>query len=181
MFFLRSYFSIPILFAAGGIIFKLSAPPACPPLAKDEKIFVLTGDIRRIPFGLHLLESHPRRRMYIIGVGGIAQGGGDYFSAIIPKDEKAKVVIESESRSTYENAIAVREITSAQSIKKFALVTTEDHMTRALLLMQRRMPDAEIIPCPVPLHGMPAARRIERWGTEYFKYLGTLAGMESKK
>jgi len=47
--------------------------------------------------------------------------------------------------------------------------------------MKRRMPNAEIIACPVPLHGMPAPKRLERWGTEYLKYIGTVLGIESKK
>ena len=166
---------ILLLLAAGGVVFKLSAPRACPQLSRTENIFVLTGDIRRIPFGIRLLERQPMRRMYIIGVGG------HNYSAMIPKSQRGKVHLETESRSTYENAIAIREISRAQGIKRFALVTTADHMNRSMLLVRRRMPDAEIIACPVPLHGMPANRRLERWGTEYLKYLGTLVGIESKK
>ena len=171
----RPYLLILFLFVAGGVFFKLSAPRVCPPLSRSENIFVLTGDVRRIPYGIGLLENRPLRRMYIVGVGG------HNFSAMIPKAQRGKVHLETESRSTYENALAIRSIAGAQNIKKFALVTTADHMNRAMLLVRRRMPNAEIIACPVPLHGMPAPKRLERWGTEYLKYIGTVIGIESKK
>ena len=182
---------VPLLLVAGGVFFKVSSPRTCPPLSRTENIFVLTGDIRRIPAGIRLLENYPMRRMYIIGIGGHSVPGAtagnlstidsNGISQMIPPKERGKVHIETESRSTYENALAIRSIARAQNIKRFALVTTADHMNRSLLLVKRRMPDAEIIACPVPLHGMPANRRLERWGTEYMKFLGTLIGIESKK
>jgi uncharacterized SAM-binding protein YcdF (DUF218 family) len=174
MFFMRPYILITFIIVAGGLHFKSSAPKNCPWLAESESIFVLTGDVRRIPFAMSLLEDHPKRRLYIIGVGG-------NVSAMIPANKRTRVTVESESRTTYENALAMREIVRAQNIKRFAIVTTEDHMPRAMMLARRRMPDAQIIPCPVPLHGMPAPKKLERWATEYAKYLGTMIGIETKK
>jgi len=164
-----------LLFVLGGVIFKISAPRECPPLSRTENIVVLTGDIRRIPFGMQLLKNQPLRRMYIIGVGG------HNYSAMIPRAQRGKIHLETESRTTYENSLAIREIVQAQGIQSFALVTTSDHMHRSLLLIRRRLPNTNIVPCPVPLHGMPANRKLERWGMEYLKYLGTVLGIESKK
>ncbi|MCL1786274.1 MAG: YdcF family protein [Alphaproteobacteria bacterium] len=163
-----------IAVVAGGLYFKSSVPDSCPWLSDSEKIFVLTGDVRRIPFAMALLDNYPNRRLYIIGAGG-------NYSAMIPDDKKSKISIESESRTTYENAVAIREIARAQKINRIALVTTEDHVPRAMMLVRRRMPDAEIIPCPVPLYGMPVPKQLERWATEYVKYLGTAVGVETKK
>lgn len=173
-FFTRPFFWLLILFIATGVYFKSSAPTTCPWLSENERIFVLTGDVRRIPFAKTLLERHPRRHLYIIGVGGD-------FTAMIPTDKRPMITTESESRTTYENALAIREIATAQNLNRFAIVTTEDHMPRAMLLVRRRMPDANIIPCPVPLHGMPAPQRLERWAIEYLKYIGTVLGVESRK
>jgi len=162
------------MIVAGGMYFKSSAPQTCPWLSDSENIFVLTGDVRRIPFAMGLLENHPNRHLYIIGVGG-------NLSPMLPNNKRPKITIESESSTTYENALAIREIARAHNITRLAIVTTEDHMPRAMMLVRRRLPDAKIIPCPVALHGMPAPRRLERWATEYVKYLGTMIGIETKK
>jgi uncharacterized SAM-binding protein YcdF (DUF218 family) len=164
-----------IAFIAGAVWFKMSAPKTCPTLGADAKIFVLTGDVRRIPFATKLLYDFPDRRLYIVGVGT------HNFSPMISDKIRRQIDIEKDSKTTLENAIAIAEIVQAQGFKKIVLVTTADHMMRSELLIRRRLPDTKITPCPVQLNGMPAPRRLERWGLEYLKYLGTLVGLESKK
>ncbi|MCL1902174.1 MAG: YdcF family protein [Alphaproteobacteria bacterium] len=166
---------IILILGLGGIWFKSAAPTRCPTLSSDAKIFVLTGDVRRIPFAIKKLNGFPDRRLYIIGVGT------HNFDPFIPDATRRQIVIENDSRTTSENAIAIREIAIAQNFKKIVLVTTADHMMRSELLILRQLPDVKITPCPVPLYGMDATRRLERWGYEYLKYLGTLMGIDSKK
>ncbi|MCL2538604.1 MAG: YdcF family protein [Alphaproteobacteria bacterium] len=162
-------------FVIGGAWFKMSTPDTCPAIASDAKIFVLTGDARRIPFAADLLDGHPSRRLYIIGVGGY-----DY-PYLTPGELRHQIKIENESKTTAENAIAIRDIVREQNIRRIVLVTTQDHMKRSELLIRRQLPDVKIIECPVPLHGTDAALRLERWTLEYMKYIGTMLGVESKK
>ena len=59
-----------ILIAGGAVIFKVS-PSKCASIRGDDTLFVLTGDSRRIPYAMKLLEHHPHRRLEIIGVVGM--------------------------------------------------------------------------------------------------------------
>jgi len=163
------------LFVVGGVWFKRAAPTACPALSADAKIFVLTGDARRIPFATAKLTGFPDRRLFIIGVGT------HNFSGYIGDNIRAQVADEYESKSTSENAAAIKTIADAGHFRKIVLVTTADHMMRAMVLVQRQLPDTAIVACPVPLNGTPAVRRLERWGTEYVKYIGTIVGIEKRK
>ena len=159
---------------AGAVWFKRSAPTKCPALSADAKIFVLTGDSRRIPFATAKLSGFPDRRLYIIGVGT------HNFAQYVNDDVRRQVTDEYESKSTAENAVAIKNIVTAEKFRKIVLVTTADHMMRSMVLVQRQLPDTAIVACPVPLNGTPVARRMERWGTEYVKYLGTIAGIEKR-
>ncbi len=155
------------LFVLGGIIFKWSAPTECTSVLKDDSIFVLTGDARRIPFAMKILQSHPDGDLYIIGAGAVAS------------DEiLGHATIESESKSTYQNAVAIRNIAHRTGLDRLVLVTTEEHMNRALYLTRHELPDTEIIACPVRLTGMPAGKRLERWVVEYIKYIVTHFGIK---
>jgi uncharacterized SAM-binding protein YcdF (DUF218 family) len=158
-----------LLFAGGGVVFKLAAP-GCGQIAGDARMFVLTGDPRRIPFAVRMLRDHPHRRLYVIGAGTPAMDSA--FAA--------QIEIESRSKSTYENAIAVKSIARRDSLGSIAVITTADHMNRALFLIRRQLPYVEISVCSVPLDKMPASRRLERWTTEYIKFLGTLLGLEKR-
>ncbi len=153
-------------FVLGGMVFKTTAPTSCGTLHPRASIFVLTGDARRIPFAMRQMRRYPESQLYIIGAGG----SGTY-------NTPGPVVIESDSKSTYQNAIAIRKIVDQSGIDRIVLVTTVDHMNRAMYLARREMPNIEITPCPVPLNGTPVAKRIERWTTEYIKYIGTLVGI----
>ena len=165
---------IILLFVLGGVWFKATAPVRCPTPATDAKIFVLTGDARRIPFAAKFLNGYPDRHLFIVGVGT------HNFSSMISDDLRRQITIESESKTTLENAIAIRNIALARNLRHIVLVTTADHMNRSNLLIRRQLPYVKIIACPVPLHGMPATQRLERWTWEYIKYLGTLIGIENR-
>lgn len=153
-------------FVIGGMVFKTTAPTQCATILPGDNIFVLTGDARRIPFALRQMRQYPDTQLYVIGAGG----DGTYRA---PRP----VVVESDSKSTYQNAVAIRKIADADGINRIVLVTSVDHMNRAKYLVRRELPNLEIAPCPVPLNGTPVAKRIERWTTEYVKYIGTLVGI----
>lgn len=155
------------LFILGGVVFKWTTPTECGPILKDDSIFVLTGDARRIPYAMEMFSTHPDTDLYIIGAGTTA-----------PAEVLQYATVESESKSTYQNAIAIRNIAKKTGLDRLVLVTTEDHMNRALHLVRDELPDIDIIACPVRLTGTPAGKRLERWATEYVKYIVTMFGIK---
>ena len=158
-----------VLFAGGFVAFKMSEP-SCQPIGERAHIFVLTGDARRIPFALEKLEGYPNRKLYIIGAGAPA----------FDTKFDSQIEVESESKTTYENAVAIRHIARKKLLTKIVVVTTADHMIRATFLIKKQMPYADINACPVPLAKMPATKRLERWAEEYIKFIGTIIGIESR-
>ena len=163
-----------IILAGGAVAFKLATPNSCAGVRGDDTLFVLTGDSRRIPFAMNLLEYHTNRKLYIIGVGG------DNYAATIPTKLKNNIEIESDSKSTFENSVAVRKFAEKNQLNRIVIVTTDAHMNRSMLLMRRQMPDKTIIACPITLKKMPPTERLAHWGMEYIKYIATLAGVHDK-
>ncbi len=156
---------IILCFVIGGMVFKFTVPRQCNGIQHDDSIFVLTGDMRRIPFAMRQMHAYPDTDLYIIGAGA-----SNYEIA-------NRVKIESDSKSTYQNALAIRDIAQRAGLDRIVIITTEDHMNRAKYLISRELPDTEIIACPVPLTGMPPAKRLERWVVEYIKYIATMIGI----
>ena len=155
-------------FIIGGIIFKATSPKQCTSIRSDDSIFVLTGDQRRIPFAIRKMREFPDADLYIIGAGARQN-----------EIELAQhAIIESKSKSTYQNALAIKNIAHQHDLRRVVLITTEDHMQRAKYLVHSELPNAEIISCPAVLIGMSPGKRLERWATEYIKYIVTLIGIK---
>lgn len=154
-------------FVLGGMMFKLTSPLNCGPILPNDNIFVLTGDERRVPFALRQIEKYPTTKMHIIGVGG-------HKFDINGKH----VTMETKSKSTYQNALAIEKIVHQKHLHRIVVVTTEEHMKRATHLIHLETPDTELVMCSAPLTGMPASQRLQRWTVEYVKYLATLFGIK---
>jgi len=152
-------------FVFGGIMFKSFTPPRCESLLQDDNIFVLTGDERRIPYALKKLDDLQYGNLYIIGAGA-----GNIT-------EREHVSIEAQSKSTYQNSLAIKKIVEQQKLHRVVIITTEDHMNRSLYLLRDVLPETDIVPCPASLTGMPTPMRVKRWGLEYIKYIVTLIGI----
>ena len=154
-------------FVIGGMFFKSSTPRYCGQIYNNDSIFVLTGDERRIPFAIRKMHEYPNADLYIIGVG--APG---------PLNLGRPAIIESTSKSTYQNALAIKKIVTDKNLKRIVIITTEDHINRAKYLIRSELPNTEIVACPATLIGMPPAKRLERWTTEYIKYIVTMFGIK---
>ena len=152
----------------GGMVFKSSAPRTCGEIMPNDTIFVLTGDVRRIPFAMRTVAQYSDTNVYIIGAGAQT----NLFDLARP------VNVESNSKSTYQNALAIKNIVQEKDLKRIVIVTTEDHMNRAEYLIRHELPTTEIVTCPATLYGMPTTRRLERWTTEYIKYIVTMFGIK---
>lgn len=155
------------LFIIGGLVFKATSPIQCGTILPNDSIFVLTGDERRIPFAVQKMQEFPNTDLYIIGAG--IQGD---------VQTSEHVIIESESKSTYQNALAIKKIATEKNLERIVVITTEDHINRARYLIHSELPNTEIISCPATLYGMPARKRLERWATEYIKYIVTMFGVK---
>ena len=155
------------LFVLGGMIFKLSSPMGCGPILPNDNLFILTGDARRVPYALQQTERYPTAKIHIIGVGGHKFDTGLH-----------RVVMEKESKNTYQNALAIQKIVQQKHLDRIVIVTTEEHMKRAIHLIHHETPTTELVTCSAPLVGMPASRRLERWTVEYLKYIATLFGIK---
>lgn len=160
-------FLILCIFVIGGMIFKATTPIQCGTILPNDSIFVLTGDERRIPFALRKVQEYPNTDLYIIGAGAHQK---------INTPQPA--IIESESKSTYQNALAIKKITTEKQLNRIVIITTEDHIHRARHLIHSELPNTEIISCPATLYGMPPQKRLERWTTEYIKYIVTMFGIK---
>lgn len=150
-------------FAMGFAVFKSTAPTRCATILPNDTIFVLTGDSRRIPFAMRKVRQYPNAKLYVIGAGGY---------------ENDRAIVESDSKSTYQNARAIKKIADENGLNRLVLITTVDHFNRARLLIRGELPDVDIVACPVQLTGMDVPKRLERWITEYIKYAGTLIGIK---
>ena len=160
-------FVIFACFIVGGMIFKSAAPIQCGTIYPNDSIFVLTGDERRIPFAMRKMHEFPTADLYIIGAG--AQG---------KIDVARPAMIESRSKSTSHTALAIREIAMARNLKRIVVITTEDHINRAIYLIKNELPMVNVVACPATLTGMAPTKRLERWATEYIKYIATMFGIK---
>ena len=159
-------FVLLFCFVLGGIMFKSMTPPRCESLLQNDNIFVLTGDARRIPYAIKKLDTLEYGKLYVIGAGATE----------IP--DREHIQVETLSKSTYQNALAIKHIVNEQNISRIVIVTTEDHMNRALYLLRNELPDTDIIACPAFLTGMSTPNRLKRWTIEYIKYIVTLFGIK---
>lgn len=154
-------------FVFGGMIFKLTSPLSCGPILPNDNIFVLTGDARRIPYALQQTKQYPMAKIHIIGVGGHKFEPGDRH-----------IIMETQSKSTYQNALAIKKIVEQKNLSRIVIVTTEEHMKRATHLIHHETPSTEIVTCSAPLTGMSAPLRLQRWTIEYLKYIATVFGIK---
>ncbi|MCQ2562657.1 MAG: YdcF family protein [Alphaproteobacteria bacterium] len=153
-------------FVFGGLIFKITTPLQCDNLSENDSVFVLTGDQRRIPFAIKKISNLKYSHLYIIGAGATE----------IPNIQH--VYIETESKSTYQNALAIKQIAEQELLNRIVVVTTEDHINRAIYLLKEELPNVNIVACPATLKGMPVHLRLQRWLIEYVKYIATMFGIK---
>lgn len=117
-----------------------------------DAIIVLTGAKGRLDAGFDLLIAKKAKQLFISGVGKDTSLN-DLLSKLSNIDQKKlnreNIFIGHMASSTQENAIETENWVKENNIRSIILVTSNYHMIRSLLEMERLMPDVKIIPYQV--------------------------------
>jgi len=108
-------------------------------LTKADAIVVLTGGKGRAREGLNLLRKGSAGILIISGVNKDA-GLDSIFLNQISGPERGSIILEKNSRSTFENALEVRKLMEARGLKSMVLITSVYHMKRAVYIFKQVMP-----------------------------------------
>lgn len=145
--------------------------------SRPEAILVLTGASERIPKALELLEAQASPLLIISGTARDTTLT-DVFNAQASSARNwgalwNKILLESSSTSTVENAMEVNRIVRARGIKQLLLVTSDYHLPRALDVFDLYAPDVEVEGFGVNEKTHSPSSWLDRtWkrGIEYAKY-----------
>jgi uncharacterized SAM-binding protein YcdF (DUF218 family) len=139
---------------SGDLLYNYPANPAPLAFPKDTVIACLAGGKHRIESAFELFADGVGEQLWIIGAGKhstvstLARAqAGDVFQKI-PWDRFDKILVESESRNTIENAFAVKRLLDQNpGLKNLVLVTSPYHMRRSILMIEHHIPlDIHVIP-----------------------------------
>lgn len=109
----------------------------------DHGQAALNGAAERMTAPVALMQRHPHLRMIYTG------GEGQLFGAGLPEAERARiffddmgvpakrVVYESASRNTYENAVLSAQLPGIDPRQPWLLITSASHMPRAMVTFQK--------------------------------------------
>ena len=123
------------------------------PASDNEMIIVLTGDRWRIPRAVELLRRRESPKLLVSGAGeGISKKElvnqqGNAAKHIHETWER--ILVESRSKTTIENAKESGKVLKARGAKHAILVTSDYHMPRSLLVFKQLYPDVQYWPYPV--------------------------------
>lgn len=168
---------------AGAFLHFVGAIPreAAQPDRATDGIVVLTGGPSRLAIGLELLAQQKARRLLVSGVNPLADrddiqqalGHQDLFLCCID--------LGFEATDTAGNAREAAAWAQKGEYRSLRVVTTNFHMPRSLMELQRQMPGVELLAHPVASEQI----KLEEWylwpGTaellfaEFNKYLAALA------
>lgn len=120
---------------------------------EKEAIVVLTGDRKRIPMAIELLRLRGSPLLIISGTGK-----GATLTELINSQSRSagnaqeiwkKIIIESQSTSTIENAVETGKILKRQGTNRVILITSEYHLPRSLAVFRSVVPGPEYFAYPV--------------------------------
>ncbi len=113
-------------------------------LKGPDVIVVLTGGKGRVEQGLEFLKEGVSPTLILSGVNKAASIDS-IFSGGLNGAERSAIILEKESKSTYENALQVRRLMLERGDKSLLLITSSYHMKRAYAIFDRVMPDDIVI------------------------------------
>jgi uncharacterized SAM-binding protein YcdF (DUF218 family) len=124
-----------------GIILLGGAVEAADSAARGR--IVANESAERVLDTIQLAHRYPNARILITGGGGTVFGDGTAEAPIIANFltslgvNRARIIVEDRSRTTYENAIFSRELNPPQEGERWLLVTSAWHMPRAVGVFEK--------------------------------------------
>lgn len=174
-FFIITALGLVLLWIGGFCYFIANLLDETPyPAQKTDGIVVLTGGKNRLKPAVQLLEEGLAGRLFISGVNEKVTRE-ELLAVLGSPSELAACCIESESRAqnTLGNAEETALWVGRNKLSSLRVVTSREHMPRALVELKRFMPDIILLP-------HPAARKagnevgVMALAREYSKYLISL-------
>ncbi len=143
-------------------------------LEKTDAIVVLTGGQNRLKVAVALLENNLANKLYISGVDEKVTRA-ELISLLGSSAELSECCIESgnQATDTVENALETMEWVLKNNIKSLRLVTSLEHMPRAIVEFKRFMPNVILVENPVGLW-RPSNINYFNLSQEYSKYIISL-------
>ncbi|WP_300527115.1 YdcF family protein [Maricaulis sp.] len=149
-----------------------------PDSPRADAIIVLTGGVGRLATGGELLR---RGRAPVLMISGVHPSVTDRDiedqTGLDSADFACCVVLDRIASDTVGNATETARWVAANSYQRLIIVTSDYHLPRSLLEMERAMPGVELIPYPVvttPPWINPGNARL--WLQEYAKYVTVWLG-----
>lgn len=143
-------------------------------MQKTDAIVVLTGGQNRLEVAVNLLRENFGKKLYISGVDE-AVTRAELINLLDISEEIANCCIESgnQAANTVGNAIETMAWINKNDIKTVRIVTSLEHMPRAMVEFKRFMPQITLIEHPV---GMWRPENINyfKLSQEYSKYIISL-------
>lgn len=115
--------------------------------------YELNSSADRIVEAAVLARRYPQARVVVTGGSGTILLEGEADGATAPRllealgIERERMVLEDQSRDTYENALFTRELVEPQEGETWLLVTSAFHMPRSVMLFRRA--GFDVVPWPV--------------------------------
>ncbi len=185
--------SIFLLLLIGGIrlfgdqLYSFPPNPQLNALPKDAVVICLAGGKFRVEAAYSLYAQGIGQQLWIVGAGkkstaiGLAKAHADEVVPKLSPEKFEKIQVETESRNTIENAIAVaRLLQKNPDVKSVILITSGYHMRRAQVMIENLVERGITITPFIP--PTEAIGRQNWWHTwvgievttwEYFKFLLT--------
>lgn len=159
---------VVFLWLAGGIAYLTKIGNSRPelPKAKTEAIIVLTGGPDRIKTGLSLWADGMAPELFISGVH-LKTSRNDIFAQWDHAEKRLPfccMTLGYDATSTVENAVEVKDWIERNAIRHVRLVTSDYHIPRAAMELEKLMPDVRFI-----IH--PVLETQQRMNSAHFRYV----------
>jgi uncharacterized SAM-binding protein YcdF (DUF218 family) len=171
--------SMLLAFVVGFLLFLLNLDRKEPSdLARADGIVALTGGASRIPDAVEWLSHNRGKRLLISGVGVSTT-----LDRLVQQTPPLKpwlgccIDLDHQARNTVGNALEARRWANAKGYRSLIVVTSSYHMPRAMLELQRHMPEMTLIAAPVVTKRLQVMdfwqdpQLLQTVGLEYGKFL----------
>lgn len=148
---LRGFAALALGWAAGLVWFSLSMPAPAPLDIRTDAVVVLTGGQGRLARGLEVLDADAAPRMLISGVAPATSAAMIAEAAGIPLSRLSTTDLGYGAIDTRSNAQETASWLRRRNATSVRVVTSSDHMRRALLELSRVLPQGvRVVPDAVP-------------------------------